>query len=110
MFSVIYRAFIYPEREQHYLQAWKTVATYYVQQCGALGSTLHKTEQGEYIAYSRWTDRNTRDRVWGDQAMTLPDFVSKAVDCIKSCIDTTKPHDEIPMKIVDSVLPEHSYQ
>ncbi|MBY0378140.1 MAG: hypothetical protein K2Q33_06240 [Gammaproteobacteria bacterium] len=101
MFAVIYRGFIYPERDEVYRTAWKTIADYFVQHCGALGSTLHLSVAGDYIAYSRWPNRETRDASWGDAATKpLSAEVQQAIETLKSCIDLSKPYEEIPMEVV----------
>lgn len=64
MFAVIYRGSILPGKEDEYQQAWMLVATYFKECRGALGSCLHKSETGEWIAYSRWPDKQTRDASW----------------------------------------------
>lgn len=48
MFAVIYRSHIKPEKEAEYQQLWQQIATYFKENCGALGSCLHKTEDGIY--------------------------------------------------------------
>lgn len=54
MFAVIYQAFIKEGLETTYQKAWREVATYFVKHRGALGSALHKTSEGKWVAYSRW--------------------------------------------------------
>lgn len=61
MFAVIYRAYMKPGLEMEYQQAWRKVATYFVEHRGALGSCLHQAEDGMWLAYSRWPDQATRD-------------------------------------------------
>lgn len=106
MFAVIYKSYIHPEYEDEYLKLWEVIARYYVGNCGALGSTLHKTDEGQYIAYSRWPDKQTRDANWGDNRRDLPSEIEKTIQHIKNCIDDTKPHDEICMKVVNDLLLE----
>jgi hypothetical protein len=57
MFAVIYSAKVPIEREREYQQAWHRVAQYFIAECGALGSCLHKGEDGLWYAYSRWPDK-----------------------------------------------------
>jgi len=106
MFAVIYRSFIYPDREKEYKKMWKIIADYFVKHRGAIGSTLHQTEnEGEYIAYSRWPDLKTRDASWGDNAKNdLAHNVQDAIRRLKDCIDRTKPHDEICMDVVEDFI------
>jgi DNA-binding cell septation regulator SpoVG len=64
MFAVIYRAYLKTDKENQYQEYWKTIASYFVNERGALGSTLHKTAEGMWVAYSKWPDKRTRDASW----------------------------------------------
>lgn len=101
MFAVIYRGFVFPEREKEYKQLWHTIASYFVKNRGALESRLHKTDAGEYIAYSRWPDRKTRDLSWGDASTQMPAQIVTAIQHLKECLDYSKSYDEICMDVVD---------
>ena len=68
MFAVIYRGYLKENCENQYRTAWKIVANYFIKNRGALGSSLHKAEDGMWLAYSRWPDKKTRDASWGDHA------------------------------------------
>ena len=104
MFAVIYRGFILPEHEEAYCQAWRQVAAYFVTHCGALGSTLHRSHDGEYIAYSRWPDKHTRDKHWGEHAQFQGmDSLQADIETLRNALDKNKPFDEIAMEIIDYV-------
>ena len=64
MFAVIYRAYLKVGTESEYQHLWNLVVHYFVKHCGALGSCLHQTEEGFWLAYSRWPDKATRDAAW----------------------------------------------
>lgn len=107
MFAVIYRGFILPGKEGEYQQAWKQVATYFKESSGALGSCLHKSETGEWIAYSRWPDKQTRDASWPKEeavCQTINSEVHAAILCLKGCIDPNRPFEEICMELKDDLL------
>ncbi|STX51765.1 Uncharacterised protein [Legionella busanensis] len=107
MFAVIYRAFIKPGYEAQYQDAWRQVASYFVQYRGALGSCLHKTQEGMWLAYSRWPDKVTRDASWpGENAPSeiLPGKIKKAIVTIQNCIDQTHKFPEIAMEVIDDLL------
>jgi len=107
MFAVIYRFYILPGKEEEYQRLWHAIATYFVEKRGALGSTLHKAEEGLWIAYSRWPDKATRDRSWpGEDAPSeeLPDSVRQAIIKTKSCVDQNKKLPEICMDVVEDLL------
>ncbi len=107
MFAVIYRAFLKPGTELEYQEAWRQVATYFVKYRGALGSCLHKTDDGMWLAYSRWPDKITRDASWpGENAPSdsMPNEVKTAIIKIQSCIEETQKFSEICMEVVDDLL------
>lgn len=105
MIAVIYRGFIFPELEDEYQRLWKQIVNHFVTHCGAVGSSLHKTVQNEYIAYSRWPNYQTRDAAWGEaQHLTHPPAIEKAIQQLKKCIDLSKPYDEICMDVVEDFL------
>ena len=108
MFAVIYQAYLKPGREAEYRKAWNTVAKYFVQQRGALGSCLHQTSDGIWLAYSRWPDKKTRDASWpreNEKSSTeLPPDICKAVLIIKDCLDQERKLPEIHMEVIDDLL------
>jgi hypothetical protein len=60
-FAAIYQGYLKPGREEEYQKLWKIIATFFIEQRGALGSCLHKTSDGLWVAYSRWPNQATRD-------------------------------------------------
>jgi len=105
MFAVIYRVFVKPDLEETFQKHWKAVATYFVEERGALGSSLHRSENGMWIAYSRWPDRKTRDSSWpaeGEQANpSFPAKVKEAIKGLKTCFKEELP--QICMDVVEDV-------
>ncbi len=105
MFAVIYRGSVYPELERDYLALWSQITEYFMTHRNAIGSCLHKTDKGEYIAYSRWPDKQTRDASWGaDANVNNEPEIAFAIEQFKKCIDRTKPFDEICMDVVQDLL------
>ena len=108
MFAVIYRAFIKPGLELEYQEAWRECASYFVKCRGALGSCLHKTSEGMWVAYSRWPDQQTRDASWPGEntpSSELPSEIRNAVLTIKDCLDQERKIPEICMEVIDDLLP-----
>ncbi len=97
---MIYQGYLKPGTEDRYLRAWKMVSAYFVEERGALGSTLHKTDEGMWLAYSRWPDRETRDASWSSQA-SLPPDIQEAIDSLKDCLDPDRGLPEITMELVE---------
>ncbi len=105
MFAVVYRVFVKPGRENDYQAAWKQVACYFMQHRGAIGSCLHRSEEGYWVAYSRWPDKATRDNSWpGDNAPStqLPEDIRAAIKTLQDCGDQKLP--EICMDVVTDLL------
>jgi heme-degrading monooxygenase HmoA len=59
MFIVIERIEVNPEQRQHFVLCWRTVHEAIEEQCGSRGSRLHATEDGTYVGYVQWPDRDT---------------------------------------------------
>jgi hypothetical protein len=108
MFAVIYRGRVYPEAEEDYQKLWHKIAHYFIEYRGALGSCLHKTVEGDWVAYSRWPDKNTRDASWpkeGEEPCeTLSQEIQEVILSLKKCIDKDQPFQEICMEVVDDLL------
>lgn len=107
MFAVIYQGYLKAGRESEYQKAWNMVAQYFVQHRGAIGSCLHRTSEGLWVAYSRWPDKKTRDASWpGDNAPSheLPPEIRQAVLTIKDCLDSDRKLPDICMEVVDDLL------
>ena len=105
MFSVIYRGYIPDENEEEYRQLWSLIAGYFIESRGAYGSRLHKTKNGEMLAYSCWPDKETRAASWpGDDAPNegLPETIKQAIIKIKTF--TIEPFEEIQMDVLEDKL------
>lgn len=104
MFVVIYRGYLKPNLEKDYLESWKTIADYFVKYRGALGSVLHKAEDGMYLAYSKWPDKQTRDKSWGESANAdFPEHIKNVIITLKNCIDTDRQLPEIQLELIDEI-------
>ena len=107
MFAVIYQGYVKAGKESMYQETWNTVARYFVEKRGAIGSCLHRTPDGMWLAYSRWPDKKTRDASWpgkNDPSEELPDGIRKAIQIIKDCIDEERIMPDICMEVVDDLL------
>lgn len=107
MFAVIYRGYVKPHLETQYKEYWKMLAAYFVNERGALGSTLHQTEDGMWVAYSKWPDKATRDASWpGNKEKInsqIPLNMQEAIVGLKACLDSEKQFPEIYMEIVEEI-------
>lgn len=108
MFAVLYQSYINAGHEEEYQALWHKIARYFIEERGALGSCLHKTQEGMWIAYSRWPDKETRDASWpsGSTAPsnTLPKDIIDAIYALKECSDQGRKLPEICMEVIDDLL------
>ncbi len=107
MFAAIYQIYLKEDRETEFQKAWHTLAQYFVEKRGALGSCLHRTTDGMWLAYSRWPDKKTRDASWpgeNDPSDELPREIKEAVLLIKDCMDPDRKLPDICMDVVDDLL------
>jgi hypothetical protein len=107
MFVVIYRSYLKPHKEDEYKQLWRKITTFFIEHRNALGSALHKAEDGMWLAYSRWPDKKTRDASWPDENMAplaLPEEIKETIMKLKNCLDLDRPLPEIHLELVDDLL------
>lgn len=71
-FTVLYRWRLKPGCEESFLEAWAKMTMLIRNQCGGLGSRLHKVEDGTWAAYAQWPNREA----WA--AMQEMDPIDKA--------------------------------
>ncbi|WP_299494379.1 hypothetical protein [uncultured Shewanella sp.] len=110
MFAVIYRFSLRPEQEAIYQECWAKVAHYFIEQCCAIGSSLHKGEDDLWVAYSRGPNKATRDKAWpGTESPsdTLPVDICRAIEHmqqIKKSNQDLLQYDEICLEVVNDLL------
>ena len=106
MFAVIYRSKLKPNCEELFKASWRTIANYFVAHHGAIGSCLHKTDDGYWITYSRWPSREARDAVWSSDdkkvSQPFPADIQAAVATLKDCIAEQEP--DLTMEVVGDLL------
>lgn len=59
-FCVIYRARVAPDKEQQYIAAWSRLTRLLRSERGALGSRLHRGNDGLWYAYAQWPSAEAR--------------------------------------------------
>jgi len=58
-FAVIDRCRLHPGKEQQFRQAWERGTLLLMTKRGGLGSRLHQAEDGTWVAYAQWPNRET---------------------------------------------------
>ncbi len=105
MFAVIYQGYVKADCEAEYIKAWNLIATYFVQNRGSLGSSLHRGEKGLWVAYSRWPNKAIRDASWPrqdeDPSNQLPLEIQEAILILKNCFENQLP--EICLEIIHEI-------
>jgi len=106
-FAVIYRGYIKEGMEDAYKKYWRQIASFFISYRGAIGSCLHKTEDGMWLAYSRWPNKEMRDNSWPEDAFvneSFPEAVKSAILGLKNCLDTDRSLPDITMTVVEDYL------
>ncbi len=99
MFIAIYRGIVSQECEKLYRESWKTVASYFVEEMGAINASLNRDCNGHWIAISKWPSKEMRDRSWpcGDH----PAEIQEAISTLQQCVSERLP--EIELNLVEEV-------
>ncbi|MEZ5980305.1 MAG: antibiotic biosynthesis monooxygenase [Planctomycetota bacterium] len=56
-FAVVYRWKLRAGGEERFAAAWGAVTAILRERCGALGSRLHRADDGTHLAYAQWPSR-----------------------------------------------------
>lgn len=106
MIAIIYRSRLNnPQDQEEYVYHWNLVGTYFRDHCGSLGTTLHQTADGEWITYSRWPDRETKEAIWPPNSPpnpALPNHIHHSINRFLSLISDKQP--EIEMTVISDLF------
>ena len=69
MFAVIYSFAVHPGKEKIFEESWFAMTELIRDYEGGLGSRLHRKDDGLYIAYAQWPDRET----WENSGGKIPE-------------------------------------
>lgn len=97
MFAVMYRWRLEPGTEQKFREAWAEMTDAIATRSGTGGSRLHRTDDGEWLAYAVWPSRQHWEDA-GKLPSANPDAGARMRACIEQAISTT------PLEIVDDLL------
>ena len=61
-FVVLYSWKLHPTKEAQFQEAWNQLTEVLHVQYGVLGSRLHRADNGTWVAYNQWPDRDTWER------------------------------------------------
>lgn len=68
MFCIIYEFQVNTNSEPDFIKNWKGLTDLIYKYENSLGSRLHRIEDGQFLAYAQWPDRNT----WENSGSKLP--------------------------------------
>lgn len=80
-FAVIYRWRLKPGKEDQFRQGWERATVLLMRERGALGSRLHKADDGTWVAYAQWPSKSA----W-ETSRSLPSVDPGASQMMKDAI------------------------
>lgn len=95
MFAVIYKFEIKEGLEEEFHKHWKIMTFEFRDHHGGLGSCLHKTDDGIYIAYAKWPTRELWEK---KKEIINRDSLARMSNCLN------KSHPAMPLEILDNLL------
>ncbi|MEM6730765.1 MAG: antibiotic biosynthesis monooxygenase [Myxococcota bacterium] len=95
MFAVVYRWKLKPGKEHDFQRAWAALTDEFIESHGGLGSRLHRGDEGLWLAYARWNDRQSWEREKEIQNQ-------EALSTMKQCISERFP--PLPLDITEDKL------
>lgn len=104
MIGILYRFILKHGMESQFQDHWQKLQNFYINEKDALGSTLYKTQENLWIAYSRWPDKATRDAAWpghNDPDTKLPEEIQQTIKDLKECVEVEFP--ETIMQMVQEI-------
>ncbi len=99
MFIVLYQFKVKSNREQEFCQAWHAGTIGIYESRGSLGSRLHKSEDGTYIAYAQWPSAEQYEK-----NLELASDAKAALTTVQECCDSVAILQR--MTVVDDLLKE----
>ncbi|OGT21947.1 MAG: hypothetical protein A3C55_02495 [Gammaproteobacteria bacterium RIFCSPHIGHO2_02_FULL_42_13] len=108
MIAVIYRFRLKPGREEEYKRHWQNVVNYFREHRGAIGSTLHQSNDGLWCVYSLWPSEEIRDQAWPltseirEDSKTLAVYIEQELAHMKACVEEKLP--DIKLNMVNDLL------
>lgn len=82
MFYVIYKFEVNPGLEMDFEQDWAALTHAFITHSNGMGSRLHKTPDGTYIAYAEWPNKET----WETAGDHLPANAKKLSERMRSTL------------------------
>lgn len=85
-FVVIYRWRLHPGKEMQFQEIWSRNTPLIIEHCGGLGSRLHQAEDGTWLAYAQWPDKETWERSY-----SVPNWSPPGAPLLQDCVAESFP-------------------
>ena len=102
MFIALYRWKVKAGHEKDFLECWHQITEGIYQRSGSLGSRLHQAEDGMWVAYAQWPDRQTYDA-----ARNISVIDTEARKKFRESIEESLP--DIYMNVTDDLLQAEAF-
>ena len=96
MFIALYRWTLRDGRESQFQEGWHRITEEFYRERGSLGSRLHRAEDGTWVAYAQWPDKQT----WEAARVQVHD--TEAVQLMRESIEVS--HAPTLLEVVDDLL------
>lgn len=97
MFIALYRWKLIEGQEERFQEGWHRRTQEIYRKYGSLGSRLHKAEDGTWVAYAQWPDKETWEAARG---VAIED--AEAIEMMRDSIEMNYP--DTYMQVVDDLL------
>jgi heme-degrading monooxygenase HmoA len=97
MFIALYRWKLKPGQEARFREGWRRRTDEIRRRFGSGGSRLHRAEDGTWVAYAQWPDRQTWERAQEDKSAD-----AEAQAMMRDSVETSLP--ATCMEVVDDLL------
>jgi quinol monooxygenase YgiN len=99
MYIVIYKGTVKPDKEQQYQSLWRLCAALMQKECGALGSTLGRNKERQWVVISHWPNQEIREAAWLHPEKLSQELQNCILD-LKNCLES---YTETGIDIIDQV-------
>lgn len=101
MFTPIYHFEVKSGQEKTFIEAWRQLTELIMKYEGALGSRLHRSSDGSFVAYAQWPNR----ALWENSGSKLPPEAVEWRIQIKDCCDSIRTIHELEV-VMDLLIKE----
>jgi heme-degrading monooxygenase HmoA len=101
MFIALYRWGVKEGREDRFREGWRRLTEEIYGRRGSYGSRLHRAEDGTWVAYAQWPDRESWRASGGAAAVD-----GEAAEMMRESIEVS--HPPVLMEVVDDLLKKGS--